>query len=323
MLSITSRILREAGYDVFETTTGNGCLKIAEKIHPSLVLIDVVLPDISGDEVCRILKSTPSLSDIFIIFVTGDKTTACDKSRGLDDGADGYIVRPILNNELLSTVKAMDRIKQVENQLRKKTEENKALLSEIHHRVKNNMQIIISLLSLQAGKIEDGRCADMFKEAENRIRSMALIHENLYLAGDFANVDFHRYVRSLVNSLLRSCAADLSLVKLKIGIEDVSLGMDTAIHCGLLINEVVSNSLKHAFQDHREGEIEVALRPVNGQEFELIISDDGIGMPLELDFDTADSMGLMLVKILAVDQLEGAVDLDRDGGTTFRIRFKK
>ena len=210
-----------------------------------------------------------------------------------------------------------------ENQIKASLKEKEALLGEIHHRVKNNMQIIISLLRLQAGKIEAGRYADMFKEAENRIRSMALIHENLYLAGDFANIDFHRYVRSLVNSLLRSCTVDRARVKLNIEIENISLGMDRAIPCGLLINEVVSNSLKHAFPDHREGEIEVALRPVNGQEFELIISDDGIGMPEENDFDAADSLGLMLVKILAVDQLDGAVDLDRDGGTTFRIRFKK
>ena len=210
-----------------------------------------------------------------------------------------------------------------EEQIKASLKEKDALLSEIHHRVKNNMQIIISLLRLQSGKIEAGRYADMFKEAENRIRSMALIHENLYLAGDFADIDFHRYVRSLVNSLLRSCTIDRARVKLKIGIENVSLGMDTAIPCGLLINEVISNSLKHAFPDHREGEIEVTLRPVNGREFELIISDDGIGMPLEIDFDTSDSMGLMLVRTLAVDQLDGTVDLDRDGGTAFRICFKK
>jgi len=210
-----------------------------------------------------------------------------------------------------------------ENQIKVSLKEKDALLSEIHHRVKNNMQIIISLLRLQAGKIEAGRYADMFKEAEYRIRSMALIHENLYLAGDFADIDFHRYVRSLVNSLLRSCTIDRARVKLKIEIENISLGMDTAIPCGLLINEVISNSLKHAFPDHREGEIEVTLRPVNGREFELIISDDGIGMPLEIDFDTSDSMGLMLVRTLAVDQLDGTVDLDRDGGTAFRICFKK
>jgi PAS domain S-box-containing protein len=210
-----------------------------------------------------------------------------------------------------------------EEQIKASLKEKDALLSEIHHRVKNNMQIIISLLRLQSGKIEDRRHADMFKEAENRIRSMALIHENLYQTGDFADIDFHGYVRSLVNNLLRSRAPDRARVKLKIEVENVSLGMDTAIPCGLLINEVISNSLKHAFPDHREGEIEVTFRPVNGREFELIISDDGIGMPLELNFDTSDSMGLMLVKILAVDQLEGAVNLDRDGGTAFRIRFER
>ena len=210
-----------------------------------------------------------------------------------------------------------------EAQIKSSLKEKVALLSEIHHRVKNNMQIIISLLRLQSGKIEDGKYADMFKEAEHRIRSMALVHENLYLTGDFADIDFHKYVKRLANSLLRSCAVDRARVKLKIEIENVSLGMDRAIPCGLLINEVISNSLKHAFPDHREGEIRVDFRPVNGDSFELTISDDGIGMPEEIDFDAADSMGLMLVKILAVDQLDGTVDLERDGGTAFRIRFEK
>ena len=180
MLLATCRILREAGYDAFETTTGNGCLKIAEEVHPSLVLLDVLLPDISGEEVCRIIKSTPSLRDIFIIFVTGDKTTACDKSRSLDDGADGYITRPILNDELLSTVNAMDRIIRTETQLRNETEAKEILLNEIHHRVKNNMQIISSLLSLQSTKIKDNPRVDVLKETRNRIKSMALIHETLY-----------------------------------------------------------------------------------------------------------------------------------------------
>ena len=321
MLLITGRILREAGYDVIEATTGNGCLKIAREAHPSLVLLDVVLPDISGDEVCRIIKSTPSLREIFVIFVTGDKTTACDKSRGLDDGADGYIARPILNNELLSTVKAMDRIKQAETQLRKETEEKKVLLSEIHHRVKNNMQIISSLLSLQSAKIEDKKHADMFKESRDRIKSMAIIHETLYQTNDFANIDFARHVKAIANHLFRSYGVSPDKIRLKIEMEDIPLKLNNAIPCGLIINELISNSLKYAFPKDGTGEIKITFRSMNQNEIELAVSDDGIGMPEGIDIEELESMGLQLVNMLAENQLEGEIALDRDGGTAFRIQF--
>ena len=321
MLLTTGRILREAGYDAFETTTGNGCLKIAEEVHPSLVLLDVILPDISGEEVCRIIKSTPSLRDIFIIFVTGDKTTACDKSRGLDDGADGYITRPILNNELLSTVQAMDRIQQAENQLRKETEEKKVLLSEIHHRVKNNMQIISSLLSLQSTKIKDKKYADMFKESRDRIKSMSIIHETLYQTNDFANIDFARHVKAIASHLFRSYGVSSEKIRLKIEMEDIPLKLNNAIPCGLIINELISNSLKYAFPKDGTGEIKIMFRSMNQDEIELMVSDDGIGMPEGIDIEELESMGLQLVNILAENQLEGEIDLDRDGGTAFRIRF--
>ena len=208
-------------------------------------------------------------------------------------------------------------------QIKSSLQEKDALLSEIHHRVKNNMQVIISLLRLQTGRIKAGKYADMFKATERRIRSMALVHENLYLTGDFADVDFHGYVKSLVGGLFRSCAVDRERVRVKVEVENVSLGMDSAVPCGLLINEVVLNSLQHAFPGHhREGEIRIDFQQLNGHEVELTIRDDGIGMPEEIDFDTVDSMGLMMVRVLAVDQLDGTVDLDRDGGTAFRICFR-
>jgi two-component sensor histidine kinase len=321
MLSITSRVLREAGYEVIETTTGTECLKIAGETRPLLILLNISLPDISGNEVCRIIKSTPSLSDIFIIFVTGDRATSIDKSRGLDGGADGYIARPILNDEFLSTVKAMDRIIQAETQLKKEIEEKEVLLSEIHHRVKNNMQIISSLLSLQSAKIKDKKHADMFKESRDRIRSMALIHETLYQTKDFANVDFGRHVKAIANHLFRSYGVNPEKIGLKIDMADTLLELNNAIPCGLVINELISNSLKYAFPQDGTGEIKITLRSMNQDEIELTVSDDGIGIPAEMDLEKVESMGLQLVNILVENQLEGEIDLDRDGGTAFRIRF--
>ena len=200
--------------------------------------------------------------------------------------------------------------------------EKEVLLREIHHRVKNNMQVIISLLRLQSDTIKDQQYADMFQESQERIKSMALIHEKLYQSKDLARVDFNEYIKSLLNGLFRSHGIDTGRIVTKLKVEDVSLGLDHAIPCGLIINELVSNSLKYAFPEDRKGEIGVTLRSNTKGEIELWVSDDGIGIPEDLDFRKTDSLGLDLVTILAEDQLEGKIDLDRTGGTTFRILFK-
>ena len=197
------------------------------------------------------------------------------------------------------------------------------LLREIHHRVKNNMQVISSLLRLQSDKVKDQQYAEMLKESQERIKSMALIHEKLYQSKDLAKIDFSGYITSLINSLFRSYGIDTGRIETKLNVEDVSLGLDHAIPCGLIINELVSNSLKYAFPEDRKGEISVTLRSVTENEIELIVSDDGIGIPEDLDIRNTDSLGLELVAILAEDQLKGKIDLDRTGGTTFRILFKE
>ena len=213
--------------------------------------------------------------------------------------------------------------KLAEDQVKASLEEKEVLLREIHHRVKNNMQVITSLLSLQSDKIRDQQHADMFRESQERIRAMALIHEKLYRSRDLARVDFNEYIKSLVNGLFRSHGIDTGRIVMKVKVEDVSLGIDHAIPCGLVINELVSNSLKYAFPEDRKGEISVTLRPISEDEIELRVSDDGVGIPEDMDIGSTDSLGLELVTILTEDQLEGKINLDRTGGTTFRILFKR
>ena len=213
--------------------------------------------------------------------------------------------------------------KQDEEQIKSSLKEKEILLSEIHHRVKNNMQVITSLLRLQSAKIEDKKYVDVFKDNENRIKSMALIHEKLYQSKDFANIDFNDYIMSIANSLIRGYSVTPDKIKLHTEIDDIRLGLDHSIHCGLIINELVSNSLKYAFPKDEAGTIKVTLRSINDREIELAVNDNGIGIPEEVDIDEAESLGLQLVRILAEDQLEGEIDLNRDGGTEFKIRFKK
>jgi two-component sensor histidine kinase len=192
------------------------------------------------------------------------------------------------------------------------------LLKEIDHRVKNNLQVISSLLNLQSEYLPDRRGKEMFTESQHRVKSMALIHEKLYLSEDLGRLDFADYIQALATSLFQSYRISPQ-VALSVNVEDVSLGIDQAIPCGLIINELVSNSLKHAFADGG-GELRIDLRQ-REQSISLEISDDGAGLPSDVDVQDSKSLGLKLVNIL-VGQLKGSMQVHRESGTQFKIEFE-
>jgi PAS domain S-box-containing protein len=198
--------------------------------------------------------------------------------------------------------------------------EKEVLLKEIHHRVKNNLQVISSLLSLQARHVQDQQVIGVLQESRQRIRSMALVHEKLYQSQDLTRIDFAEYLRSLASYLFRSYELTPRLVSLVVAADDVFLGIDTAIPCGLLVSELISNALKHAFPDGRGGEVLVAIRSGRDGHLTLTVSDDGVGFPEDLDLGNTRSLGLQLVNTL-VSQIDGTIELDGDGGTTFRVTF--
>jgi PAS domain S-box-containing protein len=209
--------------------------------------------------------------------------------------------------------------KQVENQLRSSLQEKEILLKEIHHRVKNNLQIVSSMLNLQMGLLSDERALELFKESQSRVRSIALFHEKLYQSKDLARVEIAEYLKGLANGLFTTYGVNPDEISLEIEAEDIPLGVDAAISCGLIVNELLSNSLKHAFTVGRKGRIHVALGRA-GKGFVLDISDNGVGMPPELEFRNASTLGLKLVCIFA-EQLGGTIELDPSGGTRFVIQF--
>jgi PAS domain S-box-containing protein len=215
--------------------------------------------------------------------------------------------------------------KRAEEQIRASLKEKEILLQEINHRVKNNMQIISSLLNLQSRHIENGKALELFQSSQNRVKSMALIHERLYQSKDFTKIDVADYVRSLTNQLFITYGINQDAIKLKVDIKDIFLDMNTAIPCGLIINELVSNSLEHAFPGGKQGEIKIAMHPLNKNEVELTVSDNGVGIPEDMDLKNTQSLGLYLVSMLAEDQLHGKIKLDRNKGTAFhfRLRVKK
>lgn len=210
--------------------------------------------------------------------------------------------------------------KRAEEQLQASLEEKEALLKEVHHRVKNNLQLISSLLSLQSARIKDPKVAELLAESRNRVRSMALVHENLYRTGNFARIPMASHIESLCAHLTRAYGVPSQRVELALRIGDVQLDLDRAIACGLIINELVSNALKHAFPDARVGRVCVELQSVGEKQQVLVVGDNGVGFPPDLDYRRSDSLGLQLVDDLT-QQLHGTLAVKRDAGTTFTITF--
>jgi PAS domain S-box-containing protein len=215
--------------------------------------------------------------------------------------------------------------KTVEDSLKASLNEKEALLKEIHHRVKNNLQIISSLLNLQARYIHDESYKEIFQESQNRIKSMVLVHEKLYQSKDITAINLRDYVDGLIKYLSHSYGIKPNRIAVKTDIEDITMNIDIAIPCGLIINELVSNSLKHAFvEPNRDSHAEITIRLHRGKKngTVLIVSDNGVSFPDSLDFRNTESLGLQLVCILT-EQLSGNIKLARDKGTTFTITFKK
>jgi PAS domain S-box-containing protein len=226
------------------------------------------------------------------------------------------------NSYMVAVVRDITERKRIDEQIIQSLKEKEILLREIHHRVKNNMQIVSSLLGLQSGYIKEKKYIEMFRDSQNRINSMSLIHEKLYFSKDLAKIEFNEYISDLANSLFQSQGVKVGTIELSLNIENVSLGIDQGIPCGLIINELITNSLKYAFPDGRKGEIKVSLCLNDENMVELVVGDNGVGIPDDIDFRKTESLGLRLVTILAEDQLHGEINLDRSRGTEFKIKFK-
>ena len=207
-----------------------------------------------------------------------------------------------------------------EEAIRTSLAEKEVLLKEIHHRVKNNLQVISSLLNMQSRFVRDAEDLDAFRASMDRVRSMALIHDKLYRSSNLASIHFPDYVKDLCSELLRTYAFGRD-IKMNISVADIEVDIDRAMPLGLIINELVSNSLKHAFPGTADGGITVSLQG-RGQVIELAVSDTGVGFPEALDFRETESLGMQLVMGL-VEQLDGTITSCSEGGAEFRISFHK
>jgi PAS domain S-box-containing protein len=210
--------------------------------------------------------------------------------------------------------------KVAEDELRAALKEKNVLLQEIHHRVKNNMQIISSLASLQERNIKDAEARRVLKESQNRISAMALVHEKLYQSTNLAEISVREYVHSLAENLFKSYHVSNKRIALEVNIDDISMNMDTLIPCGLIINELVTNSLKHAFKYVKEGSIGIEITEIEKDEFRLMVRDNGCGLPEGAEIAMSDTLGFMIVNAL-VTQLDGNMEIDRTEGTRYTIKI--
>lgn len=219
---------------------------------------------------------------------------------------------------------AINKIK-AEERLKRSLREKEILLDEIHHRVKNNLQVVSSLLKLQASEKGDKDPLTILKEGRNRVQSMALIHDMLHRSDDMASIDLKTYIDELIRSIYQTYNVSYGEVELETDMGNILLGIDQANPCVQVINEIISNSLQHAFPDDYEGKkkLKVSTKLTDDQNIEIVISDNGVGIPEKVDLESSETFGFRLIHMLVVDQLDGDVEVIRDGGTTFKIRFRK
>jgi PAS domain S-box-containing protein len=221
---------------------------------------------------------------------------------------------------LIGVATDMTQMKKAEDELKQSLLEKEILLKEVYHRVKNNLQVINSLLQIQSLSLKDADAVRMFRETQRRIRIMSMIHEKLYKSKDLTKIDFSSYMFNLIDYIQQSYSVESSKIDFDINTHNIELGLNKAIPCGLIINELVSNSYKYAFEKGQKGKVYIELNLGDDDYYTLIVQDNGKGFPESIDFKNTETLGMVIVNSFA-DQLKGTIELDRNCGTKFIIKF--
>jgi PAS domain S-box-containing protein len=290
-------------------------LGYSETDIPHLSLKDIIHPDSLSHCIVAFkrLLSEENIGTIEAVFITKD---------GKKISVEGNVNCRFINGKPAYTrgiFRDITERKQMEDKIAKSLKEKEMLLKEIHHRVKNNMQVISSLLYMQAKTLKDETVKDILRESQNRIKSIALVHEKLYQSTDLDRIDYSDYLRKITDHLFESYQVDPNIIKLQLNLENVFMHINKAVPCSLILNEMISNSLKHAFPKGRTGMITIDVKK-KADMYILIYSDDGIGIPEGITFERTESLGMQLIYGL-VKQISGSIELERKGGTRYTITF--
>jgi two-component sensor histidine kinase/CheY-like chemotaxis protein len=337
--ALTRDLLGDSGrrFNLDWVSTYDAGLEAIRRQEHDVYLLDYRLGGRDGLELLREASAAGARKPMILLTGQGGREIDLEAMRA---GAADYVVKSQLDAALLDRAiryaiahkrneEELERrvrqrtaeLAEANEQLKASLHEKEVLLREIHHRVKNNLQVISSLLNLQSKYVKDEKALEMFKECQGRVRSMALIHQRLCQSKNLAQINFARHVQDLAASLFRSYGIGPQAVHLTVEVDDVVLGIDTIIPCTLIIHELVTNALKYAFAGGRTGEIGIELRAEADNRFRLVVRDNGVGLPRDFDYRTADSLGLQIVVALT-EQLDGSLEVINSTGTAFVLTFR-
>ncbi|MEX0929673.1 MAG: histidine kinase dimerization/phosphoacceptor domain -containing protein [Balneolales bacterium] len=340
-------ILDMPDLNLIECNSGAEGLKQLLRHEFALILLDVNMPGMDGFETARWIRENPPTELTPIIFFTGYSSDEMDVATGYGQGAVDFIFTPIrpivLRTKVQAFVDLYKKTKKIEQQkneveqlrdhleemvakrthaLETSLKEKEILLSEIHHRVKNNLAVVSALLELEMDHLKDDKVKEILVNSVSRVKSMAIIHEKLYDAGNFSHLEFNRYIKDLVDKISMAYINTYKKITFQIEApEEVHLNLNQAIPCALLLNELLINAYKHAFKDRKKGKIQIRISEKDNR-VELRVKDDGVGLPDDFHSGKVTSLGIDLVNTW-VRQLEATMDVKNANGSTFTINFPK
>lgn len=351
-LKLLTDILMAEGYAVRPATSGEQAMASVRAETPELILLDVRMPAMDGFETCARIRELEACGDIPILFLSASADNE-ERVKGFEKGAVDFISKPFQRNELLARVRThleLSRLrgrlesmvatrtdelrisneklqlelaerKKAEEMLKRSLDEKEVLIRELYHRTKNNMQVICSMLKLNSHYNGDEKSGAVLRDMENRIYTMALVHQKLFQSKNLSCIYFHDFIAELCELLLKSYRVPDGKISLKLDIEEIPVLIDIAVPCGLALDELITNSLKYAFPGGREGEISIKIsRSVNG-EICITYADNGKGFPAGFDFEKDGRMGIQTICSVGRHQLQGKVDFISGPGVECRIVF--
>jgi two-component sensor histidine kinase len=317
-LLLMRAMLQSLGYECECASDGPEALaKLSTDVD--LVLLDVMMPGTDGFEVLARIRENPEFMDLPVIMVT-ILSSKEHRLQAVETGANDFISKPVNIAELRARLKSLLKIKEAQDQIKASLKEKETLLNELHHRVKNNLATVAGMLRIQARRIDSPEMTEILEDLAWKVASMGLIHERLYQAPDLSSVNAGDYLKDLAVRLFKAHGSVGSGVTLKTGMEAIIINPDTAVPLGQIMTELMSNCLKHAFCDTDTGILEVALAHRNDDTCELIVRDNGVGIPDDVNIDNPDTLGLRLVRSL-VSQLRGRIEIGCSDGTCARVIF--
>ncbi len=312
-------ILPSSQYNIVEADSGAAALRELVHREYAVLLVDVVMPGMDGFELANIVRSREQTAAVPIVFVTGVALDTAQVFKGYRSGAVDYMFKPLDAEIVRSKIGVLVELYRQRKVIESTVREKEVLLREVHHRVKNNLQLISSLLNIQASR-QPAPVSEALEQSEARIRAMALVFDAVYNVGSLASVDVDRYLALLLGDLRQTHTE--SNVDLDVVSAGVHLPIDTATCLGLVVHELVDNALRHAFPNGRYGSVKVHLHRTEPDDLILEVSDNGVGLPDSVDITRPQSLGFQVVSTLT-GQLDDSLEVIRNGGTTIRIQFHR